>query len=904
MAPHFLEGILSPKRVAVFGASDEPGTLGQVLFANLLAESFGGELHAINPQRDTVQGRPAYRDLDALDKPVDTALIATPARTVPDILRQCGRHGVRGAVVLSAGFRETGDEGLRLEREMLDIARKFDIRLIGPNCLGVMRPYANFNATFSNNQALPGNIGLVSQSGAICTAVLDWAEIQRIGFSTVVSVGNAADVHFGDVLDYLALDPNTRSILLYIEGVRDARGFVSGLRAAARMKPVVVIKPGRNAASSRAAMSHTGSLIGADDVFDAVLERAGVVRATTITQLFAAARVLSDGHAVKGNRLAIVTNAGGPGVMATDRALDLDLVLAELSDATLHTLDGKLPAFWSRGNPVDVLGDAGPERFETALQACLDDRGVDGVIAMLTPQAMTDPLGVARVTSELARSARKPLLGCWLGEKQMQAAREHSARERLAHFRTPEAAVEAFSYLAAYQCNQRMLLQVPGPLSDRARVGIDAARWVIGKALDQDRCVLSTMESKAVLEAFRIPVTQTARAGTLTEALAMTEELGFPVVMKIDSPDITHKSDVNGVRLNIDSEDAVRDTWHQLHADAGRLKPEARIDGITVERMHSSHFGRELMVGVIRDPVFGPVISFGSGGTSVEVLRDRAVALPPLNEIIIEGMIAKTRVAKMLKRFRNMPAIDEQALEQVLLRVSEMVCELPQIREMDINPLIVDERGLVAVDARVTVADGVATERQATARDRYAHMAIHPYPADLVGEHTLADGTQLTIRPIRPEDARIEQEFVRALSEQSKYFRFMQAISELTPQMLVRFTQIDYDREMALIAVQQQTDGRELQVAVARYTVDPNWTSCEFALTVADEWQGRGVGYYLMERLMEVASQRGLEAIHGEVLAANSHMLGLMQRLGFQIRTSPDETDLKRVRRSLTSPEA
>ena len=899
MSPHFLEGILAPKRVAVFGASDEPGTLGQVLFANLLAQSFDGELYAINPQRDTVRGRTAYRDLDALDATVDTALIATPARTVPEILCQCGRHGVRGAVVLSAGFRETGEAGLGLEREMLEIARKYEMRIVGPNCLGVMRPGANFNATFSNNQALAGNIGLVSQSGAICTAVLDWAESQRIGFSTVVSVGNAADVHFGDVLDYLALDRKTRSILLYVEGVRDARRFVSGLRAAARMKPVVVIKPGRNAESSRAAMSHTGSLVGADDVFDAALERAGVVRATTITQLFAAARVLSHGHAVKGNRLAIVTNAGGPGVMATDRALDLDLALAELSDATLQTLDGKLPGYWSRGNPVDILGDAGPERFETALQACLEDPGVDGVIAMLTPQAMTDPLGVARVTSGLARSARKPLLGCWLGEKQVQAAREYSARERLAHFRTPEAAVEAFSYLAAYQRNQRLLLQVPDPLSDRAGVDIGAARGVIESVLDDNRTVLNTMESKAVLQAFRIPVTRTVRATTLLEALAMTEELCFPMVMKIDSPDITHKSDVNGVRLGIDSEEAVRDTWHQLHADARRLQPDARIEGITVERMHTSHFGRELMVGVIRDPVFGPVISFGSGGTSVEVLRDRAVALPPLNEIIIESMIAKTRVAKMLKRFRNMPAIDEQALERVLLRVSEMVCELPQIREMDINPLIVDERGLVAVDARITVGCADAAQRQAAASDRYAHMAIHPYPADLVGKHSVADGTQLTVRPIHPEDARIEQEFVRNLSEQSKYFRFMQTISELTPQMLVRFTQIDYDREMALIAVHEQADGGEVQVAVVRYTVDPDWTSCEFALTVADEWQGRGVGYYLMERLMEVARKRGLEVIHGEVLAANNHMLGLMQRLGFKIRTSPDETDLKVVRRSL-----
>ncbi|HKL50362.1 MAG TPA: bifunctional acetate--CoA ligase family protein/GNAT family N-acetyltransferase [Wenzhouxiangellaceae bacterium] len=903
MSPHFLEGILAPRNVAVFGASDEAGTLGQVLFSNLLAGDFRGELHAINPRHEQVQDQPCYRDLEALGRPVDTALIATPPRSVPDILRQCGKHGVRGAVVLSAGFREAGEAGLKLERAMLEIAREYGLRVIGPNCLGVMRPEASFNATFSKNQALPGNLALVSQSGAICTAVLDWAESQQIGFSAVVSVGNAADVNFGDVLDYLALDRKTRSILLYIEGVRDARGFVSGLRAAARMKPVIVIKPGRHAESSKAAMSHTGSLVGADDVFDAALERAGVVRAMTIAQLFAAARVLSEGYAVKGNRLAIVTNAGGPGVMAVDRALELDVALANLAEDTIEELDEALPAHWSRGNPVDVLGDAGPDRFAAALEACLADDGVDGVITMLTPQAMTDPLGVARVTAKLADGARKPVLACWMGERQVQPAREFATRERLANFRTPEAAVEAFSYLAAYRRNQRLLLQVPDPLSDRSGTDIEAAREVIESVLDDGRKVLNTMESKAMLKAFRIPVTQTARAKTVLEALAMTEVFGYPVVMKIDSPDITHKSDVNGVRLNVESDEAVRQTFAQMVSDARELAPDARITGVTVERMHKSNYGRELMVGVMRDAVFGPVISFGSGGTSVEVLRDRAVALPPLNEIIIENMIARTRVARMLKRFRNMPAIDEQALEQVLLRVSEMVCELPEIREMDINPLIVDERGLVAVDARITV-DRDADKLTAPVRDRYAHMAIHPYPAHLVGKHVLADGTELTVRPIRPEDAKIEQEFVRNLSEESKYFRFMQAVSELTPQMLVRFTQIDYDREMALIAVHEQPDGEELQVAVARYTMDPDRSSCEFALTVADQWQGRGVGYHLMEKLMEVARARGMDTIHGEVLAANAHMLGLMQRLGFEIRMSPDETDIKLVRRPLVSSEA
>ena len=889
MAPHFLQTILAPKRIAVFGASDRKHSLGQVVFANLRAEAFDGELHPINPRHERVQGLRAWPDLDSLGRSVDMAVIATPADAVPDILRQCGKHGVEGAVVLSAGFGETGDGGRRRERELLEVARQQRIRLIGPNCLGVMRPASGLNATFSKNEARDGNLALVSQSGAICTAVLDWAATQRIGFSAVLSMGNAVDVDFGDVLDFLALDRQTRSILLYIEGVRDARDFMSGLRAAARMKPVIVVKPGRTSASSQAAMSHTGSLVGADDVFDAALERAGAVRAGTITQLFAAARALSETRRVGGNRLAIVTNAGGPGVMACDRAAEIGVDMAELSDATLARLDEALPAHWSHGNPVDVLGDAGVDRFEAAIAACLADDGVDGLVAMLTPQAMTDATGVAGATAELAAGARKPLLACWMGEAQVQEARETSAEARLPNFRTPEAAVEAFGYLAAYQRNQRLLLQVPGPLVDRSRTDLETARAIIEGALAERRNLLSTMESKAVLRAFRIPVTQTAQADDAGEALVLAGNLGYPVVMKIDSPDITHKSDVNGVRLDLETADQVRSAFRRMVDDATRLQPDARIRGVTVERMHKSNFGRELMIGVIRDPVFGPVISFGSGGTSVEVLRDRAVALPPLDEVIIEGMIARTRVARTLKRFRNMPAVDEEALEQVLLRVSEMVCELPEIREMDINPLIIDERGLVAVDARIKV------DLAEPGSDRYAHMAIHPYPADLVDHYHTADGTRLTIRPIRPEDATIEQEFVRRLSPESRYFRFMQAVSELTPQMLVRFTQIDYDREMALIAVREDEDGGELQVAVARYTVDPDRKGCEFALTVADEWQGQGIGYHLMSELMEVGRSRGLDRIHGEVLAGNHNMMGLMKRLGFEIRTSPDDADLKLV---------
>ena len=896
MNRHFLDAVFSARHIAVIGASERPNSLGAAVFRNLLEAGFAGKLFPVNLVHKEIQGVSAWPEIGAIDEAIDLAVIVTPGAAVADVVRQCGEKGVKAVVLLSAGFGELGGAGKRREESLVEIAREHKLRLIGPNCLGIMRPSRRINATFSRSHAAPGNLALVSQSGAICTAILDWADGQGIGFSVVASMGNAADVDFGDLLDFLALDPETRSILMYVEGVHNARRFMSGLRAAARMKPVIVIKAGRHAEGSRAAMSHTGALVGADDVFDAALERAGVVRADSILNLFSAARILSSGYRAEGNRLAIVTNAGGPAVMATDRAVELGLAMAELAPETLKRLDSALPRHWSQANPVDLIGDADPERYEQALAACLDDPSVDAALVMLTPQAMTDIDRTAQVVCDLAAASRKPVVACWMGDTQVKAAREHFTDKHLPHFTTPEAAVEAFAYLAAYARNQHLLIQVPGPLTDRSPPDVQSARLIIQAALAEGRNSLGTLEAKAVLSAFRIPITTSTRAATPSEALVAAGTVGYPVAMKIDSLDITHKSDVHGVRLNISSPEHVRNAFVHMVEEAARRKPDAHVRGVTIERMHDSPYGRELMVGVIRDPVFGPVISFGSGGTRVEILRDRSVALPPLNKVIIDGMIARTRVAGLLGEFRNMPAVDLKALERVLLRVSEMVCELPEIVEMDINPLIVDDRGLVAVDARFSV------DHPDAGAARYSHMAIHPYPAHLVKQVQLPDGVNLTIRPIRPEDAEIEREFVRRLSPQSRYFRFMQVVSELTPTMLVRFTQIDYDREMALIAVIEKEgaeDGGELQVGVARYTVNPDQHSCEFALTVADDWQGRGIGSQLMNDLMDVARSRGLSEIQGEVLAENHNMISLMQRLDFSIRTDPEDAGLRRVRKRL-----
>ncbi|MBI5435600.1 MAG: bifunctional acetate--CoA ligase family protein/GNAT family N-acetyltransferase [Nitrosomonadales bacterium] len=892
MGQHYLNPLFAPKSVAVFGASDRVDSVGQIVFQNMLGSGYQGGLYPINAKNAEVQGRKAYSSLAKTGEPVELVVIATPPHTVPDIIEDCGKHGVKAAVIITAGFGETGPEGQALERAVLENARRYGIRLIGPNCLGVMRPGIGLNATFNKGGANTGHLAFVSQSGALCTAILDWAHTNDVGFSSVVSMGSSADVDFGEILDYLVFDQQTQNILLYIEGIRNARSFMSAIRAAARVKPVILVKVGRHAAGSKAAMSHTASLVGSDDAFDAAVRRAGVVRVQTITQLFSAAKALSCGFHPQGNRLAIVTNGGGPGVMATDRASDLGLEIATLSDATIQQLNAVLPHNWSHGNPLDIIGDAQVDRYHHAVKACLEDPNVDGVLTILTPQAMTRPLDAAQAVIALTGQYKKPLLTCWMGESQVAEARAAFARARQPTFRTPEPAVEVFSHLSDYYRNQKLLMQVPGSLSHHLEPDVEGARMVIEGALQDKRKVLNEMESKALLSAFHIPVAQTMVANSPNEALLIAQQLGFPVAMKVNSRDITHKSDTGGVMLNLGNAQAVRAAYHEIMENVKHSRPNAHLDGISIEPMIVKPNGRELMLGVTNDPVFGPVITFGAGGTLVEVMGDRAVALPPLNTFLVKDLVQGTHVAKMLGAFRHMPPADMAALESVLLRVSEMACELPMLMEMDINPLILDEHGALAADARVVV------EYRQPAKYRYAHMAIHPYPTYLISNWQLADGTDITIRPIRPEDAEIEQEFVHGLSEESRYFRFMNSVQELTPTMLVRFTQIDYSREMALIAVTQVQD-KEVELGVTRFAINPDGESCEFAIVIADNMRGKGLGQKLISSLMDAARSKGLKTMEGEVIASNSSMLKFMARLGFTIETSAEDSGIKCVRKEL-----
>ncbi len=890
MNEHYLTSLFTPDSIALFGASDRTDSVGGVVFKNLLTAGFKGRIYAINPRRDEVQGRKAYASLADIEETVDLAVVATPAKSVPAIVQACGERGVRMMLILSAGFRETGAAGRQLEDQVTELVQRHGIRLMGPNCLGIIRPDIGLNITFGNNNAQPGNLAFVSQSGAICTAILDWAEANHIGFSTVVSTGIAADLDFGDYLDYLVSDPKTKAILLYIEGINNSRRFMSSLRAAARIKPVIALKVGRHAAGAEASMSHTGALVGSDETFSAALSRSGVLRVETIGQLFAAAKALSSAH-YRGasGRLVIITNGGGPGVMAADRATDQGIELSTLAAGTVDALNKVLPEVWSHGNPVDIIGDAPPERYQQALDICLADPGVDGAIVILTPQAMTRPSDVAEAVIKSAENSRKPIMTSWMGGAQVAKARQLFNNARVPDFGTLENAVDAFSYLARYNRNQRLLLQTPAQLtSGQEPPDSEGARMIIEGVLTEQRKVLTEPESMAVLNAFRIPTVRNGVAHSANEALVIAESIGFPVAMKVLSQDISHKSDAGGVRLNINSAQEVRGAYRQLIDQVLARMPEATIAGVTVEKMYRSSNGRELMIGIVDDPVFGPVISFGSGGTSVEVMGDAAISLPPLNRRLALDLINRTKVSRLLGEFRQMPAVDMDKLVDVLLAVSSMACELPWIQEMDINPLIMDDQGIVAVDARMVVA------YPPPSTDPYHHLAIHPYPAQLVRKLQLSDGTDIVIRPIRPEDAEIEAKFVRELSDEARYFRFMNSLQELSQEMLVRFTQIDYHNEMALIAV-KPSGAAEEQIGVARYTTNPDKKSCEFALVVSDRWQSRGLAHRLMQNLMEVARDRGLEQMEGQVLSNNSKMLELVGPLGFRISNDPEDSSVKRV---------
>lgn len=891
MEPHYLTRLFNPRSVAVFGASNRPESVGGTAFQNLLTAGFKGNIYAINPKHKQVQGQDCYASLDEVNQEIDLAVVATPSRTAVNIIKACGAANIPFVVILSAGFED--EEGKILQKNLVHTAHKLGIRVMGPNCLGFIRPKVGLNATFSKNQAVHGKLALVSQSGALCTSVLDWAESNQIGFSLVASTGDAADLDFGEILDYLATDVETHSILLYIEGIADARHFLSGLRKAARHKPVILLKSGRMPEGTKAAISHTGALAGSDDIFNAAIERTGVVRAKTISQLFAAAKTLSYDLNIKQKRLVIVTNGGGPGVLATDLAAELGIQMPDLSEQTVASLNQILPAHWSHNNPIDILGDATPQRYRQAIEVCLDDANIDAILVLLTPQAMTDPVAIADevIQMQKAHQHNKPLLTVWMGDKLVGPAREAFNKAHIPTFRTPEAAVEAMHFLSQYHVNQALLQQIPEP-NETARCDLQAAKQIIHNALHDNRTLLNTMETKAVLKAFHIPVTSAMIAHSASDALIAAENIGFPVVLKVYSDKITHKSDSGGVALNIQNPNELHHAYDEMLKQLAKLYPEDKIRSVSVEPMATMQSARELIIGVSRDPVFGPAISFGSGGTMVEILKDSASALPPLNEFITQRMIASTKVSKMLGDYRHLPAVKMQELVDILMNLSKMVSELPEILELDLNPVLANHEQVLAVDSRIRI--GRASKNTVP----YSHMAIHPYPSSLEKRFSSPSGMDIFIRPIRAEDAKLETEFVDSLSEHTKFLRFMQSVKSLSQEMLIRFTQIDYDQEMAFIAY-SDIDGKQIELGVTRYSINPDGKTAEFALVVRDDYQHQGIGSQLLECLIEDARRKGLDKLDGEVLKQNAGMLALAQQFDFSLNPCPEDSGLMLVEKKL-----
>jgi acetyltransferase len=888
MDKHFLTPLFSPKSIVVFaGKVDDPASQtlqAQALHRALVAQRFTGSLvfldiHTIGTLADLAHTH------------ADLAVIAMPPGEVVSALEIAGRIKCRAALVISSGIDAT------LAAELHKIARRDGIHLLGPNCLGFQRPHLQLNASVAGVLSAPGPLALVSQSGSLTSSILDWAKKNGVGFSTVVSLGPNTAVDMAQVLDFLAADANTHSIVVYLEGISNARRFMSALRAAANAKPVVVLKAGRKPAGNRAALTHSGSIVGSDDVFDSALRRAGAVRVRSFVQLFSAAKCLASRYRPVGRRLAIVTNGGGPGVLAADWVSEINLQLACLTNEQAQTLKTQLPPLASLCDLIDVSEDAGPEHFKAAIEAAGKARQVDGVLAIYSPKIGIDSATIATALAESHKHLGKPLLTCLMGDASVGEARLILNEAAIPTFRTPEAAVGAFGNIASFYQNQQLLQQTPPPLSDLAKPDVEGARMLIESVLAERRKVLTEMESKALLAAFHIPVTKTILARSVNEAIMIATQLGFPVALKIDSPDISHKSDVQGVALNIVNAVGVRDSYVEMMQAVAKLMPDARINGVTIQNMSSQKRGREVCVGLVTDDPFGPVIAFGAGGTMIELINDRAMELPPLNQFLARRLIERSRVAETLGEWRGAAPVNMVALEQVLLRVSEMVCELPQLREMDINPIIVDESGALAVDARIVIDNAPPSAR------RYNHLAILPYPAQYEQLWPLPGGGEYTVRPIHPDDAIMLQEFVRHLSPESRYFRFVSSMQELPATMLARFTLIDYDREMALVAVtrerQVDADGVATEVTrivgVSRYITNPDRSSCEFSLVVADEFKGKGLGSRLMLSIMDFAREKGLTEIEGLVLANNPTMLKLMRGLGFHVKPFSEDADFKLV---------
>jgi len=886
MSIHNLDRIFDPHCIAVIGANETPASVGYTVFRNLIASNYRGTVYPVNPKCEAVQGMQAYNDIQGIPAVADLAVICAPPATVPSIVRSCGEKGVPGIIILSAGFREAGQSGRELEEAIRDEQRKFDgMRILGPNCLGIIVPWRHLNASFAAMTPDPGHIGFISQSGALCTSVLDWAIDQGIGFSHFVSVGNMIDVSMGDLIDYLGSAAETRSLILYIESIGEAREFLSAARAFSRTKPIVAYKAGRFKESAQAAASHTGAMAGVDAVYEAAFQRAGIERILEIDDMFDCAELLARQLSPKSDRLAIVTNAGGPGVMTTDALIAHGGQLAALAAETIEELNQFLPDCWSHGNPVDIVGDAPPERFSRALKAVLKDKNVDAALVILTPLAMTDATATAHAVAAVAAQTRKPVLAAWMGSRMVREGIQVLNAMSVPTYKTPAKAVQAFLHLVSYARNLTILHETPRDLP--LEFGLDRRqRQTAFQALLADgRDVLSESRSKALLESYEIPVTRPHAARTADEAVEAADGLGYPVVVKIDSPQISHKTEVNGVVLGLPSSDAVRAAFAQVIARARQMRPDAEIAGVTVQKMMTYPNSFELILGTMKDPVFGPVIMVGMGGIAAEVFQDRALGLPPLNDVLTRRMLESLKSWPLLRGYRGKPGANIDRLIEIIMRFSYLVADYPEIKELDINPLLVTPEDVIALDARVVVdlqSPGFSLACRGTRR--YSHLAIQPYPEEYVTQRKLEDGTAIALRPIKPEDEPLWHELLAGCSTQSRWFRFNYLFKQTTHEMASRYCFIDYDRELAIVAEVEEKGQRKL-IGIGRLVADVDHQTAEYAVIVVDRWQGRGLGGMLTDYCLELAKKWGVKQVVAEIAKDNSRMLATFRNRGFEIHS-------------------
>jgi acetyltransferase len=875
-----IKKMLNPRTVAFIGASDKEGSVGKAVMDNM-AKAQLEKFFPIHKTKKSILGQDTFESISSINSHIDLAIIATPADTVPDLVEECGRAGVDGVIVISAGFKETGKEGQERENRLLKIKEKYGIRIMGPNCLGIVKPSLNLNTSFMKINPEPGRIAFISQSGAMGSAVIDWATSRHIGFSLFASVGSMLDIDFGDMIDYLGDTPDTRSIIIYMESMYNVKKFMSAARGFARNKPIIVIKSGRFSESQKAAKSHTGAMAGEDRIYDAAFKRAGVVRVKEIDDIFNVAELLSSARLPKGPSLGIVTNSGGPGVLATDRLIELGGKLAELSPKTLNDLNAFLPTFWSKGNPIDILGDADTQRLGNTIKVCLENDEFDGVLAILTPQQTVVPEEHAATVAEISKSGNKPVITAWMGGPEVAKARELFIHADIPTYETPESAIEAYQYLYNYSRNLEQLYETPEELPLDQAPPKNNLKALINRVMKEGRTLLTEEESKRFLAYYGIPVTTTALARTPDEAVNIANVAGYPVVIKIASPDISHKTDVGGVVTGITSEKQLIKEYKAMIARIQEKVPNAQIHGISVQPMVEK-VDYELILGSKKDTEFGSVILFGLGGIAAEFFKDFSIGLPPLNQTLARRLIEDTKAFNMIRGFRNIAPLDQTQLEQIVASFSNLITDFPEIVEMDINPLAVSRGKPIALDARIVI-ERVPVD----ARNPYPHLVITPYPSRYIQPWKMMDGSAILLRPIRPEDEPLEYEMLSTMSEESRKLRFFVDIKNITHEMLTRFCNIDYDREMAFVAEIGSGDDRRI-VGISRLIIDSDFRTGEFAVAVHDSFQGLGLGHKLIDLIIGIAIEKGLDTIYATVLSINYRMLRIGQKMGF---TTTDVSD-------------